>query len=180
MRGLARLLLFSFWYFFSSPLRAPRTSGLLRSRSCVNTESLHLRRVAAYRGSFHGAEWWKSERGREKEREYQNRRLRTFLSVESTLHERVLPSGLIEKNYYATRSLMIGLFRALIAIIFSFVRSFFFFPPLFFLSAARKNSEELGEYPRRVSALVLMKFTETGSSWSIDRDRLRCRRNFPN
>ena len=147
MRGLARLLLFSFWYFFSSPLRAPRTSGLLRSRSCVNTESLHLRRVAAYRGSFHGAEWWKSERGREKEREYQNRRLRTFLSVESTLHERVLPSGLIEKNYYATRSLMIGLFRALIAIIFSFVRSFFFFPSFFSFGC----EEELGR-TRRVPA----------------------------
>ena len=75
--------------------------------------------------------------GQNGERERERENTRTVKDISICSSERVLPSGLIEKSYYATQSLMIRLFRALIAIIFSFVRLFFFFPSGY--------EEELGE-----------------------------------
>lgn len=63
-------------YFFSS---CSRPTELLRSRSCVNTESLHLRRVAACLEK------------RERERGNENARLRTFPSVDAKCSNKCVP-----------------------------------------------------------------------------------------
>lgn len=65
-------------YFFSS---CSRPTELLRSRSCVNTESLHLWRVA----------WKKRERKREREETRTHKRLRTFLSVDAKCSNKCAP-----------------------------------------------------------------------------------------